>query len=86
MIQQLFAFSLDEIGMRPQAYSRGGELSEFEKEIWSKFWDFANDKNKAEEMGIRAANGEAVSIKIRPDMSYMLQLRASGGLSIEPVK
>jgi hypothetical protein len=79
-------FSLDEIGMRPQAYSRGGELSEFEKEIWSKFWDFANDKNKAEEMGIRAANGEAVSIKIRPDMSYMLQLRASGGLSIEPVK
>ena len=78
-------FSLDEIGMRPQAYSRGGEMSDFEKEIWSKFWDFANDKNKAEQMGIRAANGEAVSIKIRPDMSYLLQLRASGGLSIEPV-
>lgn len=78
-------YSLDEIGMRPQAYSRGGELSEFEKEIWQKFWDFANDKAKAEEMGIRAANGEAVSIKIRPNMSYMLQLRASGGLSIEPV-
>lgn len=77
-------FSLDEIGMRPQAYSRGGELSDFEKEIWSKFWDFANDKTKAEAMGIRAANGEAVSIKIRPNMSYQLQLRASGGLSIEP--
>jgi len=79
-------FSLDEIGMRPQAYSRGGELSEFEKEIWSKFWDFANDKAKAESMGIRAANGEAVSVKIRPNMSYMLQLRASGGLSIEPIQ
>ncbi len=79
-------FSLDEIGMRPQAYSRGGELSEFEKEIWSKFWDFANDKTKAEAMGIRAANGEAVSVKIRPNMSYMLQLRASGGLSIEPIQ
>lgn len=78
-------FSLDEIGMRPQAYSRGGETSDFEKEIWSKFWDFANNKNKAEQMGIRAANGEAVSIKIRPDMSYMLKLRASGGLTIEPV-
>ena len=78
-------FSLDEIGMRPQAYSRGGATSDFEKEIWSKFWDFANDKNKAEQMGIRAANGEAVSIKIRPDMSYMLKLRASGGLTIEPV-
>lgn len=79
-------FSLDEVGMRPQAYSRGGELSDFEKEIWSKFWDFANDKDKAEQMGIRAANGEAVSIKIRPNMSYMLQLRASGGLSIDPIK
>jgi hypothetical protein len=79
------AYSLDEVGMRPQAYSRGGELSDFEKEIWSKFWDFANDKSKAEAMGIRAANGEAISIQVRPDMSYQIQLRSSGGLSIEPI-
>ncbi len=77
--------SLDEIGMRPQAYARGGALSEFEQRLWSEFWEFANDPEKATEMGIRAANGEAVSIKVREGKSYNVSLRASGGLSIEPV-
>lgn len=77
-------FSLDEVGMRPQAYSRGGALTEFEKQLWGDFWEFANDSEKAKAMGIRAANGEAVSIKIREGASYDIELRASGGLSINP--
>lgn len=76
--------SLDEIGMRPQAYARGGRLSEFEKQLWSEFWEFANDPAKASALGIRAANGEAVSIKVREGKAYNVSLRASGGLSIEP--
>lgn len=80
------AYSLDEIGMRPQAYARGGAMSDFEKEIWGKFWDFANDPEKAAEKGIRAANGQSVSIQLRPNMSYSIQLRASGGLTITPLK
>lgn len=76
---------LDEIGMRPQAYARGGALSEFERQLWAEFWEFANDPVKAAESGIRAANGEAVSIKVREGMTYMIELRASGGLSIQPV-
>ena len=78
-------FSLDEIGMRPQAYARGGALTDFEKRLWADFWEFANDPEKAAEMGIRAANGEAVSIKVREGKSYNITLRASGGLSIEPI-
>jgi hypothetical protein len=78
-------YSLDEVGMRPQAYARGGGMSEFEKEIWKDFWEFANDPRRATEMGIRAANGEAVSIKVREGMKYSLELRASGGLSISPI-
>ncbi len=77
--------SLDEVGMRPQAYARGGKLSDFEKRIWSEFWEFANNPEKATELGIRAANGEAVSIKVREGKAYNVSLRASGGLSIEPV-
>ncbi len=79
-------FSLDEIGMRPQAYASGGGMSEFERRLWSEFWEFANDPVKASQMGIRAANGEAVSIKVREGKSYTVSLRASGGLSIEPVE
>lgn len=77
--------SLDEVGMRPQAYARGGALSEFEQHLWRDFWEFANDPAKAAQMGIRAANGEAVSIQVREGRSYNISLRASGGLSIEPV-
>lgn len=77
--------SLDEIGMRPQAYARGGALSEFEQHLWRDFWEFANDPVKAAQMGIRAANGEAVSIQVREGRSYNISLRASGGLSIEPI-
>lgn len=77
--------TLDEVGMRPQAYARGGAMSDFEKKLWGDFWEFANDPKKAAEMGIRAANGEAVSIKVREGKTYSISLRASGGLSIAPI-
>ena len=76
---------LDDIGMRPQAYGRGGKVSEFEQELWKDFWQFANDPAKAQAKGIRAANGEAVSIQVEEGKSYHIELRASGGLSITPV-
>lgn len=79
-------FPLDEVGMRPQAYARGGQLSAFEKRLWADFWRFANDPAEAAKMGIRAANGEAVSIQVRPGKSYAIELRASGGLSIKPIE
>ncbi len=78
--------SLDEIGMRPQAYGRGGKISEFEKELWQDFWQFANDPAKAQAKGIRAANGEAVSIRVEAGKSYNIELRSSGGLSIKPIE
>ncbi|MEC8557268.1 MAG: hypothetical protein VXZ82_19875 [Planctomycetota bacterium] len=78
-------FSLDEVGMRPQAYSRGGVTSEFEEKLWKEFWEFANDEQKAAEMGIRAAHGEAVAIKVKEGKQYNIELRASGGLSFKPV-
>ena len=74
--------SLDEVGMRPQAYSRGGAMSDFERKLWADFWEFANDPKKAAEMGIRAANGEALSIKVREGKTYNISIRASGGNSI----
>jgi hypothetical protein len=37
-------------------------------------------------MGIRAANGEAISIQVREGMAYDLQLRVSGGLSFKAIQ
>ncbi|MCA9121892.1 MAG: hypothetical protein H6822_11555 [Planctomycetaceae bacterium] len=75
-------FALDEDGSRPAVYGRGGEMSEFEKKIWSDFWEVANSETKQDELGIRAVHGEAPSIKVKKGKAYRVDLRASGGLSI----
>lgn len=77
----LAGFVLDEVGSRPGAYGTG-EVPELEKQIWAQFWSIANDPDEAAKLGIRAAHGEAPSIRLEPGMSYLLQLRASDGLSI----
>ena len=77
-------FVLDEVGERPSAYARGNEMSDFERRIWEDFWNVANDEVKQAELGIRAAHGDAPSIKMRKGKSYRIQLRASDGLSIAP--
>lgn len=79
-------YTIDEVGSRPLAYGRGGVMSDFERQIWEDFWNIANDPERAKELGIRAAHGEAVSIKAEKGKRYQVQLRASGGLSITPLQ
>jgi hypothetical protein len=56
----------------------------FEREIWTRFWDYANDPDKAQAQGIRVAQGEAPHIKAVAGQVYKLTLRASSGLEISP--
>lgn len=83
--QQPFdGFPLDRNQGPPAAYVRGGRVSDLEKKIWADFWGIANDESKAKELGIRAAHGQAISIKAQKGKSYRILLRASDGLSIVP--
>jgi hypothetical protein len=75
-------FELDPVGAQPTAYRRGGRVSEWEQQLWDRFWEYANDPTKAQQEGVRAAHGEAPFIKLAPKKSYRIELRASGGLSI----
>lgn len=74
-------FSLDPVGSQPAAYRAGREPSDFEREIWSKFWYYANHPEEASKKGIRAAHGEAPFQKLVPGKRYKVLLRSSGGLS-----
>ena len=65
------------------AYGGGKPEGEFESEIWSNFWELANDPAKAKELGIRAIHGEAPSMRLQKGKIYKLTLRASGGLDFE---
>ncbi len=79
-------YVVDEVGMRPNAYGRGGVISEFERQIWTDFWNIANDPTRAAAMGIRAAHGVAPAMRLRAGKHYRVTLRASDGLSITPVE
>jgi hypothetical protein len=76
-------FVLDPVGSRPTAYRNGGKMSDLEREIWSKFWEYANDPALAEEVGIRAIHGEAPYTKLVPGKRYKVNLRSSDGLSFD---
>lgn len=82
MQQPADGFPLDEEGKQPQAYARGGQVSDFEKKIWGDFWGIANDKKKAEELGIRANHGDAISMKLQKGKTYRIQARTSDGPAI----
>lgn len=77
-------FELDPVGSRPAAYHGGQQMSDWERELWSKFWDYSNDPETAKKAGVRAAHGEAVFQEMRPGKRYKVLLRASGGLTIIP--
>jgi hypothetical protein len=77
-------FALDRVGAQPAAYRTGREPSDFERDIWSRFWDYANNPDEAQKKGIRAAHGEAPFQKLTPGKRYKVLLRSSGGLSFVP--
>jgi hypothetical protein len=79
-------YQLDEVGTRPTAYARGTEMSKFEQSIWNDFWLIANDPKRAAELGIYAAHGAAVSMKVMPQGTYLLELRTTGDLTIRPIE
>jgi hypothetical protein len=78
-------YQLDTVGTRPTAYARGTDMSDFEKKIWGDFWLIANDSQRAAELGIHAAHGSAVSMRVQPGKSYEIELRATGDMTIRPV-
>jgi hypothetical protein len=79
-------YHLDTVGTRPTAYARGTEMSDFERKIWNDFWLIANDSQQAAELGIHAAHGSAVSMRVQPGKTYEVRLRATGDMTIVPIE
>jgi hypothetical protein len=80
-------FHLDTIGTRPSAYARGTDMSDFERKIWNDFfWLIANDSQRAAALGIHAASGAAVSMRVQAGKTYEVELRSTGDISIRPLE
>ena len=58
--------------------------SDIEKQLWRRFWEISNDPLLQQSLGLRANHGESVIQRLIPGKIYLVELRASGGLSIRP--
>lgn len=75
-------FPLDSAGQRPLPYGADDADPGFESRLWQRFWDYAHDPQAFEAAGVRALHGEAPYMELRPGRSYLVELRASGGLAL----
>jgi hypothetical protein len=77
-------FVIDTEGQEPEVYAERQATSEFEKELWKRFWDLANDEKLARERGVRAIHGDAPYMRLEPDRVYEICLRSTGEVIITP--
>jgi len=77
---------LDREGQIPQSYAAERAPTAFERELWARFWELANNPEEAKRKGVRALHGEAVSTRVRKDRVYSITLRSTGELTIQPIK
>ncbi|MCS7305657.1 MAG: hypothetical protein NZ602_11200 [Thermoguttaceae bacterium] len=79
-------FPLDPVGSRPAIYQTGQQMSDWERQLWKNFWEYSNDPDKARQLGIRAAHGDAVYQQLRPGKRYKVLLRSTGEFTIQPLE
>jgi hypothetical protein len=77
-------FVIDIEGQAPEAYAEQQAPSAFEKELWRRFWELANDEKLAKEHGVRAIHGDAPYMRLEPDRVYEVCLRSTGEVIITP--
>lgn len=73
---------LDKPDAMPAAYGISGRDSLFEKQIWSDFWNIANDPAKAESLGIRSIHGDAPNMRLEKGKQYRVDIRSTGSPEI----
>lgn len=77
-------FRRDDASPIPEVAAVDATPGAFERQLWARFWDYANDPALAKSAGIRIAQGEAPHVEAAVGQVYKLTLRASGGLEITP--
>jgi hypothetical protein len=77
-------FVIDREGQAPEIYAERQAPSGFEKELWKRFWELANDEKLAKEHGVRAIHGDAPYMRLEPDRIYEISLRSTGEVIITP--
>jgi hypothetical protein len=77
-------FVIDAEGQAPEVYTNREVGNGFERELWKRFWELANDETLAKEHGVRAIHGDAPYMRLEPDRVYEIWPRSTGEVIITP--
>ncbi len=77
-------FVIDVEGRAPDVYAEREAPSGFEKDLWKRFWELANDEKMAKQHGVRAIHGDAPYMRMEPGRVYEVCLRSTGEVIITP--
>ena len=77
-------FPVDREGQAPEIYAERQAPSSFEKDLWKRFWELANDEQLAKEHGVRAIHGDAPYMRLESGRIYEVLLRSTGEVIITP--
>jgi hypothetical protein len=75
---------IDPEGRSPEIYAEQSSPNDFERELWKRFWELANNEALARQKGIRAIHGEAPYMRLEPGKVYEIHLRSTGEVAITP--
>ncbi len=76
-------FRIDAEGDVPNVYRVQPNPSPFERQLWSRFWEYARDPQLAARDRVRVAQGESVYEPMLEGDIWTLSLQNSGGLNIK---
>jgi hypothetical protein len=75
-------YRLDKEYQAPEIFAVKSAPTEFEAELWKKFWDVANSDALQKKHGVKAAHGQAAYSRLLPNKVYHLVLRSTGETTI----
>jgi hypothetical protein len=76
-------FRIDPENDVPDVYRVQPDPSPFERQLWSRFWDYARDPDLAARDRVRVAQGESVYEPMMKGDVWTLTLQNNGGLNIK---
>ena len=75
--------ALDSINQHPLPFTGDDLPDPLYRDLFERVWHYANDPDAAERIGVRAIQAEAPSVEARAGQTYRLELRQSGGITLQ---
>lgn len=77
------AVSFEKVGDVPSFYRAGAQANEYERKLWSRFWDYARNPEMSAQDGVRLVQVENPSMPMRKGDAWTISLQHNAGLNLK---